>query len=111
MSKWIKKNDKVVVTAGNDKGTVGAVLARKGTKVLVKGVNVRKRHMKRRDENSQSQILEIERPIHISNVAFSDDDNNPVKVRVVFNENGDKELHTVKGSETKFLRMIKKAKK
>lgn len=110
MSKWIKKNDKVVVISGNDKGTVGAVLARKENRVLVKGVNIRKRHLRRRDENSQSQIVEIERAINISNVSFADDDGNPVKVKVVFNENGDKELHTFVKGESKFLRTIKKAK-
>lgn len=111
MSKWIKKNDRVVVLSGNDKGTVGAVLARKGDKVLVKGVNVRKRHLKRRDENSQSQIVDIERAIHISNVALSDQDGHPLKTKVVVNANGDRELHAVDNSQTNLLRTIKKAKK
>ncbi len=111
MSKWIRKNDKVVVITGNNKGTVGAVLARKEDKVLVKGVNIRKKHLKRRDENSQSQILEIERAIHISNVALCNDDGMPLKTRVVINDNGDRELHSVVNGETKYLRTIKKVKK
>ncbi len=110
MSKWIRKNDRVVVLTGNDKGTVGAVLARKGDKVLVKGVNVRKRHLKRRDENSKSQIVDIERAIHISNVALSDQDGKPLKTKVVLNANGDRELHALENGQTNFLRTIKKAK-
>jgi large subunit ribosomal protein L24 len=110
MSKWIKKDDKVVVLTGNNKGTIADVLARKGDKVLIKGVNVRKRHLKKRDENSTSQIVEIERAIHISNVALSDVDGKPVKAKIVINANGDRELHTSRNGQTNFLRTIKKAK-
>ena len=110
MSKWIKRNDKVVIIAGNDKGTVGAVLARKEDKVLVKGVNVRKRHLKRKDESSQSQIVEIERAIHISNVSLCDADGKPVKTKVVVNASGDRELHITSSGQTTLLRTIKKVK-
>ncbi len=62
MTKWIKKDDNVVVIAGNDKGKTGTVLKRDGDKILIKGVNVRKKHIKRTQKNQQSQIAYIELP-------------------------------------------------
>ena len=44
--KWIKIGDKVLVLNGNDRGKVGEVLAKKDSRILVQGVNVRKRHTK-----------------------------------------------------------------
>ena len=42
MSRWIKKGDKIVVIAGNDRGKTGEVVARQGQRVIVQGVNIRK---------------------------------------------------------------------
>lgn len=106
MSKWIRKDDKVVVLTGNDKGTTGTVLARKGDKVVVQGVNVRKRHMKSRSQDRPSEIIQIERAIHISNVALCDDDGKKIKA-VAKNSDGKKELFAV-GQEEKVLRTLKK---
>jgi len=82
MSKWIKKDDRVVVIAGNDKGKVGNVLARKKDRVVVQGVNIRKKHMKRTQQTQAAQIIEMEMPIHISNVAFCTSDDKPIRVKV-----------------------------
>lgn len=49
MKSWIKKDDKVLVIAGNDKGKTGVVLACGADKVLVKGINVRKKHLKKKN--------------------------------------------------------------
>ena len=106
MSKWIKKEAKVVVIAGNDKGVVGEVMARSKDKVIVKGVNVRKRHMKSRSQDRPSEIIQIERPIHISNVALADDDGKPMKVTSK-KEGAKKDLVQV-GKEEKVLRTLKK---
>ena len=65
----LKRGDRVLVLAGNDRGKLGEVIALKGEKVLVKGVNIRKKHMKQKSEHTKSQILEMEKPIHQSNVA------------------------------------------
>jgi large subunit ribosomal protein L24 len=46
MSKWIRKGDLVKVIAGNDKGKAGQVIARAEDRVLVQGINIRKKHMK-----------------------------------------------------------------
>lgn len=81
MSKWIKKGDTVKVIAGNDKGTVGEVLALSKSKVIVKGVNMRKKHLKRTQENQQGQILEIERPVHRSNVMLATSEGTLIRLK------------------------------
>ena len=80
-NKWIKKGDRVVVIAGNDKGRSGEVLARKKEKILVQGINIKKKHMKARKQGQKSDIVEIELPIHISNVALCDSGGQKIKLR------------------------------
>jgi large subunit ribosomal protein L24 len=94
MSKWIKKDDTVVVTCGNGKGKIGVVLARQLDRVIVKGVNIRERHKKSKGGSQAS--LKFERPIHISNVRLCDAEGKPVtlKARVV---EGVKELYYMSG--------------
>lgn len=92
MSKWIRKDDKIVVLAGNDKGRHGKVLMRRADKVVVEGINKRTRHVKRSQANPNGGIIQMEMPIHISNVALSDDDGNALKVRVNVSPNGEKQL-------------------
>jgi large subunit ribosomal protein L24 len=75
----IKKGDKVLVIAGNDKGRTGVVLRRKEDRVAVQGINIRKRHVKKRSQNMPSQIIEMEVPVHISNVCLCDDDGKRAK--------------------------------
>ena len=70
----IKKGDTVIVIAGNDKGKVGVVEKAfpKLNKVVVNGVNLRKKHQKPRQNNPEGQIVEIYAPIDVSNVAYYD---------------------------------------
>lgn len=70
----IKKNDNVMVIAGNDRGKTGKVLKvfPKENRVIVEGVNIRKRHTKPTQRNPQGGIFEKEAPIHISNVMILD---------------------------------------
>ena len=91
---WIKKDDKVFVTTGNDKGKTGTVLAVSEDRILVQGVNIRKRHMKKTQKSQTSQIVSIERPIHISNVALCDKDGNKIK-KVKVNRNNKKHIDLV----------------
>ena len=58
----IKKGDKVQVLSGNDKGKTGEVLEviPKESKVVVKGVNVRKRHVKPRKQGEEGGIVASE---------------------------------------------------
>ncbi len=66
----IKKGDIVEVIAGDDKGKRGRVLKvlPKKNKVIVEGVNIVYKHKKPTSQDQQSNIVEQEAPIHISNV-------------------------------------------
>ena len=67
----IKKNDDVIIIAGKDKGNRGNVLSVLDDKVLVSGVNKVKKHQKPNPvKGVAGGIVEIEKPIHISNVAI-----------------------------------------
>lgn len=66
----VKKGDNVEVIAGNFKGSSGKVLeviARK-ERVLIEGVRLIKKHLRKSQDNPQGKIAEREGPIHISNV-------------------------------------------
>ena len=66
----VRKGDQVEVIAGNFKGSSGKVLdimARK-QRVVIEGVRMIKRHLKKSQDNPQGKIAEREGPIHISNV-------------------------------------------
>ncbi len=66
----IKKNDKVKVITGKDKGKIGKVLKvnTKDNRLLIENVNIIKRHSKPTSQNKQGGIIEREAPIHASNV-------------------------------------------
>jgi len=66
----IKKGDKVQIMAGKDRGKQGEVfiVLKEAEKVLVKGANMMKRHMKARREGEPGERVEKEAPIHVSNV-------------------------------------------
>lgn len=70
----IRKNDNIVVIAGNSKGSTGKVLKvfPKENRVIVEGVNLRKRHTKPNQANPQGGIIEMEAPIEVSNVMLID---------------------------------------
>ena len=66
----VRKGDNVEVISGNHKGSSGKVLeviARK-QRVLIEGVRLIKKHLKKSQDNPQGKIAEREGPIHISNV-------------------------------------------
>ena len=66
----IKKDDKVVVLAGKDKGKQGKVLSAdpKGGKVVVEGVNVATKHQKPQGQGKEGGIIKIETPLYVSKV-------------------------------------------
>lgn len=66
----IKKGDTVQVLSGNDKGKTGEVLEvmPKLQKVIVKGVNIRKKHVKPRKQGEEGGIIPVECSIHSSKV-------------------------------------------
>jgi large subunit ribosomal protein L24 len=108
MSKWIKKGDTVVVISGNDKGKVGEVISRNKERVLVQGVNIRKKHAKRQTKAPGAEIIEIEMPIHISNVSLCNKENRPIKVKARFAADGAKELFYLEQGKEITFRQVKK---
>ena len=98
MAARIRKGDKVVVLTGRDKGRSGEVIEVRPSenRVLVRGVNMVKRHQKQ-SANQEGGIISKEGPIHLSNVAYADPkDGKPT--RVGFKIDGDKRVRIAKRS-------------
>ena len=107
MPRHIRTGDTVVVTAGNSKGQSGKILSidTARNRVVVQGINVRKKYLKPTQQRPNGGEIEQETPIHISNVSpaidgkpsrvrfVTKDDGTKVRVAVI----GDKELHTLHG--------------
>ena len=93
----IKKGDKVIVIAGADKGKVGTVQKAfpKLNKVVIDGVNVRKKHQNPTQANPDGSIVEIYAPIHVSNVAAYDEKTKK-GYRVGYVVDGDKKVRVMK---------------
>lgn len=70
----VKKDDKVMVITGKDKGKTGRVIVSypRENRVLVEGINMVKKHTKPSPQNQQGGIIEQEAPIHVSNVMLID---------------------------------------
>ncbi len=66
----IKKNDIVLVISGKDRAKKGKVLEvfLKQKRIIIEGINLRKKHVKPRKTGEKGQIVEMPAPIHISNV-------------------------------------------
>ena len=66
----VKVGDNVKVIAGKDKGKTGRVIKtlKKDNKVVVEGINIVKKHVKPNRMNEVGSIVEVEAPIHVSNV-------------------------------------------
>jgi large subunit ribosomal protein L24 len=74
----LKKEDNVIVISGNFKGKTGKILKvfPKKNRVIIEGVNLRKRHTKASQQNPQGGIIEKESPIEASNVMILDPKSN-----------------------------------
>ena len=68
----LKKGDTIIVTTGKDKGHKGKIesVFPQSSRIIVPGVNVSKRHMKRKDEQNAGGIIDIVKPIDVSKVAL-----------------------------------------
>jgi large subunit ribosomal protein L24 len=89
----LKKDDKVKVIAGKDKGKIGKVLKvdRKKNRLLVENINNVKRHVRPNAQNRQGGIIEREAPIHWSNVMLMCNKCiSPVRVKMKLLEDGSK---------------------
>jgi len=87
----IRKDDQVKVISGKDRGKTGAVLRTDPVRqrVYVQGLNIQKRHLKpqqlqdtQRTSQIEGGVIEVEGPIHISNVQLLDPDGNPTRVGI-----------------------------
>ena len=66
----VKKNDTVLIISGKYRGRKGKILKSfpKMDKLLIEGINLRKKHQKPKKTGDKGQIIEVPAPIHISNV-------------------------------------------
>lgn len=97
-----KTGDKVVVIAGKDKGKEGTITKtlRAENKVIIEGVNVVKKHIKPRG-NEAGSIVEVEAPIHASNVMILDPKTNKrTRIGHEIDKNGKKIRVTKKSNST-----------
>ena len=88
----IRKDDTVELIAGKDKGKRGAVVRvlRDKNRVIVAGVNLVKKAMRKRSQQDRGGIVEIEAPIHISNVMIVCKKCGPA--RIGYKIDGDKKI-------------------
>jgi large subunit ribosomal protein L24 len=77
----VKKGDHIEVISGNFRGSSGKILAVFPGKqrVVVEGVRIIKKHLRKSQDNPSGKIAEREGPIHISNVHLVERDGKPVK--------------------------------
>ncbi len=109
-TKKVRTGDRVVVIAGNSKGQHGIVKAYRDESVWIEGVNVRKKAVRPSQQNPKGGFVEIEAPIHISNVRPCDNEGRPLKVKIMLNEQGERELCAIsKDGQKTHLRPIKRA--
>jgi large subunit ribosomal protein L24 len=94
----LKVNDEVIVISGKHKGKRGKILYidRLRERVIVQGVNKIKKYLRPTQENPQGGQIEIEAPIHISNVMFYDP---KLKrgVRIGYKFEDDKKIRVARG--------------
>lgn len=78
----IKKNDKVIVISGKDKGKTGSVesVFKKESKIIVSGINLRKVHKRATRSDQKGQIVDKTMPIHVSNVMIVDKNGKQTRV-------------------------------
>ena len=99
----IKRDDKVVVIAGKDKGKTGKVIKvfASESKVVVENVNLMKKAVKKSDQYPNGGFVEVERPIHISNVMIADPKGNkPSRFKANVLKDGSKVRISKKSGET-----------
>ena len=87
-----KVGDEVVVITGSDKGKTGKIVRtlRDENRVVVEGVNIVKKAMKKKSQQDQGGIAEIEAPLNISNVAIVCKKCGPTKIG--YKIDGDKKI-------------------
>jgi large subunit ribosomal protein L24 len=98
----IKQNDEVIVIAGKDKGSVGTVTKVMGSKLIVEGFNIVKKHVRPNPQKGiEGGIEEKEMPLSVSNIAiYNSTTQKADRVGVRINETGEKERFFKSNGET-----------
>lgn len=109
-SKKIRKGDRVVAIAGNSRGQIGTVQSCKGERVVVQGLNLRKKHVKKSQEAPKGRIVEIEKPIHISNLKVCVEGDTAAKLKIRSSKEGDRQFIYMKDDQEMVYRSVKKPK-
>ena len=95
----LKKDDTVKIIAGKDKGKTGKIVKidPKNERVYVQGANMITKNIKKRSPQDKGGMMEVEAPIHVSNVALlSKDKTSRIGYRI---ENGKKVRYAKKTGE------------
>lgn len=68
----VKKGDNVLIISGKDKGRTAKILKSlvKERKVLVDGINLKKKHVKPKKEGEKGQVISVAAPLDVSNIKF-----------------------------------------
>ena len=99
----IKRDDKVMVVAGKDKGKSGKVVKvlAADNKLIIENVNLVKKAVRKSDQYPNGGFIEIEKPVHLSNVMLVDAKNNkPTRFKVKLLKDGAKLRVGTKSGET-----------
>ncbi len=110
MALHIKKGDMVEIIAGDHKGATGRVLRviPEKQRVVVQGHNIAKKHVRPSRKNPQGGRINVEQPIHISNVLpVNPKSSRGSRVRYQTNEDGSKKRLAVDGTEISIVRKTK----
>lgn len=89
----IKKGDTIKVISGKDKGKVGEIIRilRTTNQVIVKNINIKKKHIKPRKEGEVGKISQFEAPIDRSNVMlYSIEKQTASRISIQIDQNGKK---------------------
>jgi large subunit ribosomal protein L24 len=98
-SMHVKVGDNVQVISGKDKGKFGEVtkIIRNQHKVIIKGINLKLKHIKPNKENEAGQIKQMEFPIDSSNVMlYSTKQNIKSRIEYVFNKENNQKMRRLK---------------
>lgn len=110
MALHVKKGDLVQIIAGDHKGASGRILRVIPEKncVVVQGHNLAKKHVRPSRKNPQGGRINIERPIHISNVLpVNPKSSKGTRVRFELGANGGKKRMTADGAEIGVVKRVK----
>ena len=110
MALHIKKGDIVEIIAGDHKGATGKVLRviREKNRVVVQGHNIAKKHVRPSRKNPQGGRINVEQPIHISNVLpVNPKSSKGSRVRFEVGQDGGKKRIASDGSEIGVVRRVK----